>query len=195
MWGLGGDKGAGRGHLQGFKDNSLTVFHHTLPGARIISNPFVQCLPHKLNHAFPPHQRAQPPPGRLQGSSQTSSLAPVGPRLATPAWQPPRSLLCAGETTPWSWVCRWSGEESVSPWLRPKAGEASILPGCCPHPTRPVLGRSLHQSLTLVPRGTCHNLLEGERADPLPPAPALPVPLIHAASCPPLPASCKAVFL
>ena len=53
----------------------------------------------------------------------------------------------------------------------------------------------VHQSLTLVPRGTCHNLLEGERADPLPPAPALPVPLIHAASCPPLPASCKAVFL
>lgn len=42
--------------------------------------------------------------GRLHSSSQTSSLAPVGPRLATPAWQPPGSLLCAGETTPRSWV-------------------------------------------------------------------------------------------
>ena len=120
--GLGGDKWAGRGHLQGFKDNSLAVLHHTLPGARIISNPFVQCLLHKLNHAFPPHQRAQPPPGRLQGSSHTSSLAPVGPRLATPAWQPPGSLLCAGETTPWSWVCRWRGRRQV----RPPSSQAAV---------------------------------------------------------------------
>ena len=100
---------------------------------------------HNPNHAFPPHQRAQPPPGRLQGGSQTSSLTTAGPRLAAPA----RHCPTPAPATAWkSAVCRWDHpsvrvsdgvvkRESVPGrgrgQVRPPSSQAAVLtaPGLC----------------------------------------------------------------
>lgn len=113
----------------------------------------------------------------------------MGPRL--PPWPlaPPRSLSRAESGTPW-WACRGQKAAHDEGQLRHQSFQADT-----PHPAPlPVLGGSLCQSPTLVPRSTCNSLMDEEPRPLPPPQPGLSPSLGH---LPPSlwPSSCKAAFL